>query len=102
VPDIRTPLTLENYLEDPPAALRLMLVEPAAHAAVEPIGALRREPIPQDAALVVGPEGGWDGAECAVAQTRGLRLMSLGPRTLRADAAPLAALTILDFLWGAS
>ncbi len=101
VPDIRTPLTLENYLDEPPAALRLMLVEPAAHAAVEPIGALRREPIPQDAALVVGPEGGWDGAECAVAQTRGLRLMSLGPRTLRADAAPLAALTILDFLWSA-
>ena len=28
VPDVRTPLTLETYLDDPPAALRLMLVEP--------------------------------------------------------------------------
>ena len=73
----------------------------AANAAVEPIAALRREPIPQDAALLVGPEGGWDDAECSAALARGLRLVSLGPRTLRADAAPLAALTILDFLWHA-
>jgi 16S rRNA (uracil1498-N3)-methyltransferase len=101
LPDIRTPLTLESYFDEPPPALRLMLVEPAANAAVEPIGALRREPIPQDAALLVGPEGGWDDAECSAALARGLRLVSLGPRTLRADAAPLAALTILDFLWHA-
>jgi 16S rRNA (uracil1498-N3)-methyltransferase len=101
LPDIRTPLTLESYFDEPPPALRLMLVEPAANTAVEPIGALRREPIPQDAALLVGPEGGWDDAECSAALARGLRLVSLGPRTLRADAAPLAALTILDFMWHA-
>ena len=33
VPDIRTPLTLETYLDEPPAAVRLMLVEPRTSAA---------------------------------------------------------------------
>lgn len=101
LPDIRTPLTLESYLEEPAPAQRLMLVEPAADAQISPLGVLRGEPIPQDVALLVGPEGGWDDAECAAAAERGVRLMSLGPRTLRADAVPIAALSILDFLWHA-
>ena len=52
-----------------------------------------------DAALLVGPEGGWDDAECAAAQARNVRLVCLGPRTLRADAVPVAAVSILQFLW---
>ena len=99
LPEVRSPLTFENYLEEPPPALRLMLVEPGASVAVEPLGALRRDPTPSDAALLVGPEGGWDEAECAAAQARSVRLVCLGPRTLRADAVPIAALSILQFLW---
>jgi len=30
-----------------------------------------------------------------------VRLMSLGPRTLRADAVPIAAISILQFMWDA-
>jgi 16S rRNA U1498 N3-methylase RsmE len=37
-----------------------------------------------------------------VAQTHGVRLFSLGPRTLRADAVPIAAISVLQFLWGES
>ena len=33
---------------------------------------------------------------------RGVRLMSLGPRTLRADAVPIAAISVLQFIWGIS
>src|SRR5712671_5283852 len=53
LPEIRTPLSLETFLDEPPAALRLMMVEPSASAAEEPLSALRAEPIPPDAALLV-------------------------------------------------
>jgi 16S rRNA (uracil1498-N3)-methyltransferase len=35
VPEIRTPLTLDAFLDDPPGALRLMLVEPSAAESLE-------------------------------------------------------------------
>ena len=100
VPDVRTPLALETYLDEPPAALRLMLVEPAVLAASEPLSVLRSEPLPADAAVLIGPEGGWVESECEQARARGVRLVSLGQRTLRADAAPIAAVSVLQFLWG--
>ncbi len=100
LPEIRMPLPLEVALDGPAAALRLMLVEPAASAEVEPISVLRRVPAPADATLFIGPEGGWDADEWTSAAARGIRLVSLGPRTLRADAIPVAAISVLQFLWG--
>ena len=99
LPEIRMPLTLEVALDEPAAALRLMLVEPAAAARVEPLSVLRQAPPPSDAIVFVGPEGGWAAEEWASAAARGVRLMSLGSRTLRADAVPVAALSVLNFLW---
>lgn len=100
MPQIRTPLTLETYLDEPLPAARLMLVEPAIDLPAEPLSALRREPTPSDAAVLIGPEGGWTGAECETARVRGIRLMTLGARTLRADAVPVAAISVLQSLWG--
>jgi 16S rRNA (uracil1498-N3)-methyltransferase len=99
LPEIRTPLTFETYLDEPPPALRLMLVEPAADIDTERLAALRGAPLPSDASVIVGPEGGWDEREWAAAQASGVRLISLGHRTLRADAVPIAALSVLNFLW---
>jgi 16S rRNA (uracil1498-N3)-methyltransferase len=47
----------------------------------------------------IGPEGGWDEREWKSAHERGVRLISLGERTLRADAVPVAIISILSFLW---
>ena len=99
LPEVRMPLTLETALGDPPAALRLMMVEPGAAASVERISVLQQAPAPADAVLFVGPEGGWAAEEWTVAAAHGVRLMSLGPRTLRADAVPVAALSVLQFIW---
>jgi 16S rRNA (uracil1498-N3)-methyltransferase len=101
LPEILMPLTFETWLDEPPPDLRLMFVEPGLDGA-EPLSVLRSEPVPSTAALVVGPEGGWEPAECTRARERGLRLMSLGGRTLRADAVPIAALSVLQFLWDRS
>jgi 16S rRNA (uracil1498-N3)-methyltransferase len=100
VPEVRTPLTLETFLDEPATAMRLMLVEPAAGAASEPLSALKDGQIPADATVLVGPEGGWTETECHHAHGRGVRLVTLGHRTLRADAVPVAAICVLQFLWG--
>jgi 16S rRNA (uracil1498-N3)-methyltransferase len=99
LPEIRMPLTLETYLSDPPAALRLMPVEPATGVDAVSLSTLQREPPPQDAALIVGPEGGWTVEECRMAIAAGVRPVTLGHRTLRADAVPVAAISVLQFLW---
>lgn len=102
LPDVRRPLTLEAFLSDPPSALRVMLVEPGAGKAGHPesLSALAGQPTPQDATLFVGPEGGWTEKEVAAARESGVRLVTLGHRTLRADATPVAAISVLQFLFG--
>jgi len=99
VPDIRLPLTLETLLDEPAAALRMMLVEPSASASVEPVAVLQRERAPSDAMVFVGPEGGWTEPEWTAAAARGVRLVTLGPRTLRADAVAIAAISVLTYIW---
>ncbi|HUR32256.1 MAG TPA: 16S rRNA (uracil(1498)-N(3))-methyltransferase [Vicinamibacterales bacterium] len=101
LPEMLTPLTFDTWLDEPPGDLRLMFVEPGL-AGARPLTALRETAAPLSAALVVGPEGGWDPAECSAASARGLQLVSLGGRTLRADAVPVAALSVLQFLWDRS
>jgi 16S rRNA (uracil1498-N3)-methyltransferase len=101
LPDIRQPLTLESFLQDPPSALMLMLAEPSASGdAVEPLSALQKQPVPQDATIFVGPEGGWTDTELSLARDHGVRMVTLGQRTLRADATPVAAISVLQFLFG--
>jgi 16S rRNA (uracil1498-N3)-methyltransferase len=51
-------------------------------------------------ALLIGPEGGFDVAEVELARGHGIQVVSLGPRTLRAETAALAAATILLDRWG--
>lgn len=45
--------------------------------------------------LFVGPEGGFSPEEAALAQSYGARLLTLGPRILRTETAPLAALAAI-------
>ena len=100
LPDIRLPLTIDTFFEEPASALRLMLVEPAAKGDVEPLSAIQKLPPPIDATLFIGPEGGWTEAEATAARAHGIHLVTLGRRTLRADATPVAAISVLQFLWG--
>ena len=77
----------------------VMCVEPAAGApllAIGPAAANR----PAAAVVYVGPEGGWSAAEIARARAEGAALISLGLRTLRAEAVPAVALTAIWTTWG--
>jgi 16S rRNA (uracil1498-N3)-methyltransferase len=51
-------------------------------------------------ALAVGPEGGFSDQERSLAQQHGFQLCRLGPRILRAETAPLAALAAIQAVAG--
>jgi len=55
---------------------------------------------PKSVALLIGPEGGLSELEINAAEQRGFQSLRLGPRVLRTETAPLAALSVLQFLWG--
>ena len=61
---------------------------------------LSDQPAATSVFLLVGPEGGLASAEFNAAIDSGFAAWSLGPRTLRTETAPLAALAILQFRWG--
>ncbi len=51
--------------------------------------------------VFVGPEGGFEPEEAALAQSLGARLLTLGPRILRTETAPLAVLAAIMYEKGA-
>ena len=53
-----------------------------------------------DVLVITGPEGGFSPAELSAAAARGISGVRLGPRVLRTETAPLAALAIMQALAG--
>ena len=93
IPPVRDVVPLFAWLDaatDAGAAVMLDANAPGALAAIA-----RRRRL---GAIVSGPEGGFTDDELQGASTRGLALAHLGPRVLRAETAPLAALATLDAL----
>jgi 16S rRNA (uracil1498-N3)-methyltransferase len=94
VPEVREPVQFRDALSAI-AASKLICVEPgtASSRTVPPAP-------PRDAMLLIGPEGGWAAEEIDQALEAGAIPISLGSRTLRADAAPIVALSMLWTTWG--
>jgi len=98
VPEIYPPASLPACLDADRSDVRLLLVEPSAST---PQAAASRLPQSVASAIVlIGPEGGWAAEEVITAVTAGCGTISLGARTLRADATPLVALSVLQYFWG--
>jgi 16S rRNA (uracil1498-N3)-methyltransferase len=98
VPPIHDVAPFDWYLNEKADAARVLCVEPsAALGEVLPVQAIPRSSAVD---LIIGPEGGWSIPEVASAHDSGAILMSLGGRTLRADAVPIVALTALLTTWG--
>ncbi|HUQ88291.1 MAG TPA: 16S rRNA (uracil(1498)-N(3))-methyltransferase [Vicinamibacterales bacterium] len=98
VPEIHDAVPLDWYWKERPEGARVMCIEPSAALG----DVLDVQAVPRTAAtdVIVGPEGGWAVSEVAAAHDCGAILMSLGGRTLRADAVPIVALTALLTIWG--
>jgi 16S rRNA (uracil1498-N3)-methyltransferase len=99
VPEIAEPLPFSEAIQRE-AGVRLMLVEPTAaidgRCRVDDLAAPARQ---GGALIAVGPEGGWTDAEVRLAVEAGYVPWSLGTQVLRAEAVPLAALSVLRYAW---
>jgi 16S rRNA (uracil1498-N3)-methyltransferase len=102
VPAIATPLGLQDWVARDTSGVRLILVEPAGDVPVRGSSAESAGPDGPEGgiALLVGPEGGWTADEASLAVRAGFVPWTLGSRTLRADAAPVVAVSILQYRWG--
>jgi 16S rRNA (uracil1498-N3)-methyltransferase len=61
---------------------------------------LPKDKITQSVALLIGPEGGLDDDEIAQAIAQKFSPLTLGPRVLRTETAPVAAISLVQYLWG--
>ncbi len=91
LPVVHAPIALPELLAQQ-CARQVLLLEPGA----PPVDSLPAV----DTLLLVGPEGGFSDAERASTVASGARAMGMGKLILRADTAPVAALTILRHTWG--
>jgi 16S rRNA (uracil1498-N3)-methyltransferase len=99
VPEIAEMLPLSAVLSDWPASRALLLC--AEHGAALPIESVARHLAGKPAAVLIGPEGGFDPAELdGLAKLPFVRAVGLGPRVLRADTAAFAALAVLQAVAG--
>ncbi|MDI5987447.1 16S rRNA (uracil(1498)-N(3))-methyltransferase [Halomonas sp. M4R5S39] len=93
LPPVHSPVSLGDWLVGRDEALRLVL-----HPGTP--GVLEHEPAPARAALLIGPEGGLSAAEVEAALAAGFSSLSLGPRILRTETAPVVALSLLQHRFG--
>ncbi len=56
-----------------------------------------RTKIPNSIAVFIGPEGGFEESEIALAEEKGIKAVSLGKRILRTETAPLTTLSVIMY-----
>jgi 16S rRNA (uracil1498-N3)-methyltransferase len=94
IPEVGKITDISDYLDQAGSGeLRLLLAPEAAKT-------LRQLPPPREAALLVGPEGGLTAQEREDAERAGFLPVRFGPRVLRTETAPLAAIAAMQALWG--
>ncbi len=93
IPHIYPPALLNDWLERTHAQSKLVLHPHQTQP-------LASQQTPVSCALLIGPEGGFTDQEVEQAQAQGYTGLNLGPRILRTETAPLAALTLLQYIWG--
>jgi 16S rRNA (uracil1498-N3)-methyltransferase len=92
-PLIEAPQPLTQWVASNPAELKLLFDHTQATG-------LPTTPPPQGVALLIGPEGGLAPAEIDKALAAGFTGIALGKRIFRTETAPVAALSVLQYLWG--
>lgn len=99
VPEILPLCKFETLVKsDSAQALKLLFWEDEQHQSLRQ--AHEKYSQAKSLLLAVGPEGGFANQEAALAKSHGFEPIHLGRRILRAETAALAALTLVQFLWG--
>ena len=95
ITNIRPPMTLSDWLEECSSQVKITMHPHKAKS-------LKSLPTPAEnnIAVLVGPEGGLSDMEIQSSADKGFQCITLGPRILRTETAPVVILTALNLLWG--
>lgn len=94
LPVVHNACTLEEFLGQERPGLKLILHHRSQQT-------LKQMPQPQSVTLLIGPEGGLADHEIAQAlEQHSYQALTLGPRVLRTETAPIVALTAVQLQWG--
>jgi len=93
LPELHAPVTLASWLSGSTATRKFVLHHRDNQGL--PAG----ESVDQ-VALLIGPEGGLSQQEIDQARDAGCSPLTLGPRVLRTETAPLVAISLVQYLWG--
>lgn len=93
IPAVQPAQQLDAYLEGANSEQKFVL----HHRTTQSLADISQ---PQSVSLLIGPEGGLTDEEIHLAQQQGFSALALGPRVLRTETAPLAAISIMQHLWG--
>lgn len=93
LPKLENPMTFDVATTSIKADQRIIL-QPCAKQTINSLAQC------QSVALLVGPEGGWSENELKCARVADYSPMQVGPRVLRAETAGLAAVSIVQSLYG--
>ncbi|HEV7631689.1 MAG TPA: 16S rRNA (uracil(1498)-N(3))-methyltransferase [Steroidobacteraceae bacterium] len=99
LPEIAAPVSLVEAVAGGTASLRLLLAAAGGESLTRLLQAAP-DPAQHGVRLLIGPEGGLDESEEQAALAAGYSACLLGPRVLRTETAPLAALAALQTLAG--
>lgn len=93
IPEIQKMTTLQAAVENDSSSLKILFYEGG--------GERLKDIIPEDAdsvSIYIGPEGGFEKEEVEYLKEKGAVIASLGPRILRTQTAPVAAVTAIMLL----
>lgn len=93
LPELAALNTLDEVLSSSESELKLVL-DPRASQGFNELSP------PQTLSLLIGPEGGLAEAEIDLAAQHGFTAVQFGPRILRTETAAVAALAVVQTLWG--
>ena len=98
-PSVKAPLTDDMLRELASGGKMIIVPGKKKRQALRALEGRRESP--RSLAIFTGPEGGISPGEMEkLKQCRGVCPVTLGPRILRAETAPLAVLSIIMYLWG--
>ncbi|PUA27751.1 MAG: 16S rRNA (uracil(1498)-N(3))-methyltransferase [Cellvibrio sp. 79] len=93
LPELSAPVQISDWLTTVNSDLRFVLHHRDSKT-------LPAEQKPQSVTLLIGPEGGLSESEITQAQEKNFNALTLGPRVLRTETAPVAAISLVQYLWG--
>ena len=97
LPEVRPVVTLEEACKGTSEDLALMPWEAEEECSLRSaLGRITQGRV----SLFIGPEGGWDAEEVALARDRGILPVTMGRRILRAETAAIAAITVVMYSRG--